>query len=361
MSKKYALLSCLVLVVCAMLSFPWAYAENIWVDESWHHLSQTMALDGEELVFDAEVLDVPANAEAREYYALPITDDFIRRRMQEIDWEKLGCGMQNPTWYPDPPGYLGFGTEEGGLRSNGSISRPGSIVASSASEYSLYVKINNGYEDFDNSCEPLGSLSYQDMTACAEGVAAACGFKLGKPVRSQRFTDVKGIYEAFETVHSPISPEAAEGYQFITLFYPVYFQGLRLFSGRMPPASGNTQIIPMELWLTISRDHGPVHIQGPLLDAARFTPMGQPQRVLTEEELIECVKRYYENMPFQKTARILVHTMTLEYVPITVDSEIVENYTLYPVWVLEVTYEHKDGAKFTVNIGFHAATGQPLF
>ncbi len=360
LSRKNALLTCLLVLIFTVLLFYQACADTLWVDESWHHLSQTMDCDGFQLVVDADVLDVSANTSAQEYHVAAISEDFIRRKMKEVDWSKLGCNTQHLTWYPDE-GYLGFSSEEGSLISDGTISTPGDIDASSASAYSLYAKINDGYDDFDNSYEPLGSLTYQDMAAYAQDVAGTCGFQLGKPVRSQRFTDVKGICEAFEKVRSPIAPEAAEGYQFINLFYPVYYQGLRLYSERMPAAPADTQIIPMYLWLTISRDHGLVHVQGPLLDMEQFVPQGQPQRILTEEELLQCVKRHYSNMLLLNTERIRVHTMSVEYVPITGDTEKVESYTLYPVWVLKITYENKNGTKFTNNIGFHAVNGNPLF
>ena len=354
------MLTCLLVLIFTTILFDQAYADTIWVDESWHHLSQTLDCDGFQLVVDADVLDVSENTSAQEYHVASISNEFIRKRMKEIDWSKLGCGTQQLTWYPDD-GYLGFSSGEGLSHSNGSICIPGLFGVSLVLDYSLYAKIYDGYEDFDNSYEPLGSLTYQDMAVYAQDVAGTCGFQLGKPVRSQRFTDVKGICEAFEKVRLSIAPEVAEGYQFINLFYPVYYHGLRLYSERMPAAGGDKQIILMGLWLAISRDHGLVHIQGPMLDWEQFKPQGQPQRILTEEEILQCVQRHYSNMLLTRLERIRIHSMAVEYVPITGDVEIVDSYTLYPVWVLKITYENDNGTKFTNNIGFHAVNGNPLF
>ena len=60
LSRKNALLTCLLILIFTTILFYQACADTLWVDETWHHLTQTMDCDGIQLVVDADVLDVPA-------------------------------------------------------------------------------------------------------------------------------------------------------------------------------------------------------------------------------------------------------------------------------------------------------------
>lgn len=358
MTSRYARLWFIAGLLLALSVCCQAYAGSVWVEEEWHHLSETMDVGGVPFVVDADILALPTDAAARAYSVVSLSADAMRQKAQALDWAKLGCDMRSVTWYDDV-GTRGFYSNDDDIGCSGCIGLTGDIDISCCPQYSLYVNISDGYEDFDNNYEPLGTLSYQAMADYAQRVAETCGYQLGQPVRAQRYTDINGICEGFQKANSSVSKEDAAGYRFITLYYPPYFQGLRLFSGIMPGAREGMQVLSGWLKLTISEKHGIVLLQGPLLDAAQFSPLGEPQPVLTAQQMLQRVQQQFLGS-MKGITQTKISRMAMEYVPVAPFCDTVQQYTLYPAWVLTVTHTYDSGRELTMTRIFDALTGNPI-
>lgn len=159
-----------MLLACTLLGAHQAtLAEPVWVEESWHHLNETLDCDGMPLIVDAEVLDLPVDATEQEFDVTSYTAAELRRKAEEFDWARLGCDMRHVTWYDDD-GSRGFYDLGDHFGNGGGVRLTGTIEFCQTPQYYYHVHMSNSYEDFDNSYDALGSLSYQEMADHAQRI-----------------------------------------------------------------------------------------------------------------------------------------------------------------------------------------------
>lgn len=84
------------------------------------------------------------------------------------------------------------------------------------------------------------------------------------------------------------------------------------------------------LRIVISEKHALLDVAAPLMDARQLKPRGQPQRVLTDRELLQVLQRDYTEQLLSKLTEIKITRMAMEYVPLSNDVPIVTQYTLCP-------------------------------
>ena len=145
------------------------------------------------------------------------------------------------------------------------------------------------------------------------------------------------------------------------VLFPVYFQGLRLYSGDYQGTEEGLEIVNLNMRIMVTRDHGIIQADSVLFDPATFLPSTEPQRILSAEEALKRICDHYAGMYLPGVKQVTIHQLALEYVAITGDMSGSSGYTVYPTWVAKYTIESESGEAITTTQGVHALTGEMLF
>lgn len=354
---------CCLLVMLSLLCTS-GLAESVWVEEDWQHVNEQLDCDGLPLVIDADVLQVPENNMVREYRTYALNHDFMVAKGNEIDWSALGCDTSlDGTWrYPTKawPEYAYHAKE----------SYPSFIINSLCSMhvrscYPEYAKHDSGNFSDEFDLSPLGSLTEEKIREDAETVANTCGLQLGNPIKMYRVEDTEQIRtwieeSHFDGIYQP-QAENAEDWRYIEIYYPVYFQGLRLYSGTYKITVDDLEVPTWWMRMTVTAEKGLLSVQTPIFDPSRFEATGEEQKALNVDEAIAAVQKNYAEMYLPGLKQVTITKMALEYVAVTGDVSASSGYTFYPAWVVNYTWEYESGETFSSNQGYHAVTGKRIF
>ncbi len=338
---------------------------SVWVEEEWRHISQELDCDGLPLLIDARVLQLPEGMTVQEYHVERLSDAFMLEKGNQTDWSLLGCDTSNGSWrYPTSewPEYHFNGPD---VYPHCSIGALGTMDLQNIDpDYILYL--SGTYSDTID-LSPINRLTEEQVKAYAESVAAACGNQLGNAVRMFRCDQAEDIRGCIDTLrkkgtaqYAP-DPAKAEEYLFFDIYYPVYFQGLRLYSGEYTSTVSGIEIPNLNMRMAVTAEHGIAMVASVLFDPAAFQPLGGAQSALGAEQAVRCIQDKYANLFLPGVRQITIHQMVLEYVAMTGDVGASQGYTLYPAWVVRYTREMEHGEPFSFYEAYHAVTGQPLF
>lgn len=342
-----------------------AFGEDVWVNETWVHMERTIDCDGLPMLFDAEILQVPYGTTAREYHTERLSNDFAQKKVSDIDWLAFDCDLEGGKWIKDSGYYytnidkdcfVGIQTFcELGVHNRGVINE---------SPYS-YIAAETIYE-LDQ--RPLGDLTWDDAIKRAAQAANALGIQLGQPKYMQRCDDFIaqarehfGSYfdDIWQQSFPDLTPEEADGIKTIEIHFPVYYQGLRLYSGETFGLQGETFIPMMNFDLQLHKSGQILTLRCPFYD--KWTASSEDAPVLSIEEAVDCLQAVYADMYLPGVTCIRVHEAALEYTAITGDQYANQGFSIYPAWVFRITMELDSGEQLMEYVGFHALTGKQLF
>ena len=358
MKKLTVFLLCLWLA-CGILCTS-AAAEDIWVKEEWQHVQRQEERDGLTLVIDAQVLQTDEGATGQIYRTETLSFSFMKEYLNGVDWSQFGCDASSGRWRQPTktwPEYV-FVSSEGIYPSFGLGALNNFSFRKSSPNYAY--KLSGNYSDTVD-LSPIGTLTEADIRQWAEKVAALCGLQLGEPMATRRGDQAEDIRAAMEATDTPGNPEE---YQFIDLLIPVYFQGLRLYSGTYATTTDEQEIPTQYMRIIVTRDHGLLSANCPVFDPSNFYAAAQPQTLLSAEEALERICDYLVNMKRPKTNKlnqIIIHRLALEYVPVANDIVASKGYTVYPAWVIKYTLIYENQRTYTFPFGLNALTGEMLF
>ena len=351
-----------------LLAIPLASAEDIWVDESWEHISQSYDCDGLSLVFDAEVLCVTDGTTGREYHVDLMDEDFQHKIGQESDWSVLGFDSDKQTWREPTKAFPEFTyiPQDGTVYPSVSI---GTICELHIHMFnSSYTSYGMDHWLYASESPEVDSAFSDTLTAAAKEMAAICGYQIGGMTRLYQVSDTETLQNLITTANQlgsenyRLDENDAASYAFADACFSVYYNGLRLYSGAYCSTTDGIEVRNMDLRVQVTAGHGIAYIQSVLLDLSKVTPTSEEQPVISREEIIDCIVEDYSSLLLLGTKQITVKQMSLEYVPMTGDETSSQGFTLYPAWVLRYEMEEEDG---TVMQGFYsgysAITGKRLF
>lgn len=357
----------LFLLLMSLCSASVGFAENVWVDEDWQQVKQEIDCDGLKLVIDARVLQIQEDTMAQEYHLERLSSDFMISKGQQIDWLQLGCDTSNKGSWRMPtetfPEYA-FMTKD--------RIYPTCLIGRLChlSVYNIdpdYIYETNDL--FTNNIDKIGmeELTDEQVRTYAENVASACGYQLGDMIRIHQIDQTDLVRESIEAVirertyQYSIDPEKADEYLFVDAYYPVYVNGLRLYSGDYCGTADQLEVVNMNLRMAVTSGHGIALIESVLLDPATMQATSEAQPVMNEQEAIQCIANKFSNMILPGWKQITVHQLALEYVPITGDISASKGFSLYPAWVAQFSIETDTNETMTTYGAYHAITGRPLF
>lgn len=218
---------------------------------------------------------------------------------------------------------------------------------------------------------PIGTLTETQVKEAAEKVAEICGVQLGQPVGVFRADQVEVVRAAMERQINlygnikgvSLNPADAEEYLYMDVSFPVYFQGLRLYSGRYESTMNGMEVPYLYMWIIVTKDHGLIMADCPVFDPDDFVATTEPQRALNAEEMIDSISEQFANMYLPGVKQVTLNRLALEYAAVAGDVSASTGYTVYPVWVASYTdiMEREDRAPITYFYGYDAITGQRMF
>ena len=352
--------------ICAMLMLAilmcgFGEAEDIWVQETWHRVQDTLDCDGVPLRIDARVMDVEPGATAREYHLSRISNSYAKRAVQTmINWQKLGFSPREEGWLEDTGYYQTDLSVRAGVYTmcemNGS--RKNDPALKNGKYYCLYTMDTTDEMDFT----PLPGLEYERVAEYAALAAGELGYRLGEPQYMKRM-DKETIRQdmLFWRDVMPdecnLSEDEMEALQCFVVEYPVYYRGLRLFSGHPPGMPGESFLLPMSLRVMMGNE-GVVSLEAPYFEA--FEPKGEEKPIITGDMALQKMREAYADMFLGNITSMLVKEVSFAYCAISGDATAKRGFTLYPVWWISV--EEIDSCySFVTAHGFHAITGRKLF
>ena len=343
-----------------------AIAEDVWVDESWQHVNAEYDCGDLSLVIDADIMDISEGTSVREYHAEYLSDDFIIRKGQESDWSLLGIDTSRGAWRLPTKDYqeYDFTPDSGTVYPSISLS---TLHLRVTAFNSYYIYLDDAHWTYDISPISVDGLTEQQFSEYVENVASICGYQVGNMVQFQQVNDVGAVRNlisaanrASSAEYKPDADKAAE-YLFAQAYYPVYYNGLRLYSGTYSAAEDGMEIPPLNLRIAVTSGHGLAFCSSVLLDLSDLAPIGDEQSAITARDVISIMADYYNNTSKPGTERITVKQIALEYVPKTGEKASDQGFTLYPAWVVRYELETEQGERISLYQGYHAATGESLF
>ena len=357
---------CVLLLAVLLFCISAAQAESVWIEEEWSHIQQEYDCDGLPLSIDAQVLEVPEGTTVREYHMERLSKSFLVSKGKQIDWASLNCDTSHGTWrMPDDTfGTYAF-TSKGRVYPAGSINTLCNLFVAAFSPEYIYNSDIGWTDHIENISVP--GLTEEQFKRAIEPVALACEYQLGNISCIRLGGDKEKVRESIletnkrSTKEYRLDPEKASDYLFIEAYYPVYYQGLRLYSGAYTSTSGNIEIPNMNLQIAETAGYGTAMIDSIILDTATLAPTTESQAPICVDEAVECIVNRYTNMFMPGIKRVIIHQMMLEYVPMTGDVSASNGFSLYPAWVVKYTLEQESGEQITTYQAYHAVTGQPLF
>ena len=357
MKKLVSIFLVLLCLSCA------AQAESVWVEENWQHVYREVDCDGLPMVIDADVMQQPDGTMAQEYHIDLLSNDYCRQKMQKIDWEKIGFSTENMTWLADF-GWSGISGENTLL-----ILRSGEIEAAKRKNIFNYLLIDEN-KMYMMDMMDLPHLTYAEIDRCAETVAEMLNFKIGMVCRGQRMDkeeisrQLKRRIELAEAIGThydeldDIDDEEIAASEYFDVYYPVYYNGMRLYSDNSVALPGETQLLTMSLHLKVTAN-GIVYLNAPLINELKLKDA--PKLAMTSEMAIETLVNAYSDMYLPGIESITVKEIVLEYCAMTADQNAEKGYTMYPAWVVRSVMTYQGGQEGLVYNAFHAITGKQLY
>ena len=345
MKKRFSIiLAVLLCFACA------ASAESVWVEEEWQHVYREIDCDGLPMIIDADVLRVPEDMMVQEYHMDLLSSSYCRTKVSEIDWESLGFPTENMEWHVDF-GYDGFNAQYSVY-----LFRNGEIFAGKRNTIYNRIAVNNR-EMYEQDWRDLPHVPFAAADQWAEKVAEELGLKIGRACRGKRM-DAAAISDKLKNNPAYDEKEIAAA-EYFDIYYPVYYNGMRLYSDECPGLPGETQLLEMPLHLKVTAD-GLVYMRAPHIEGT-LTPKGKQKQPLTAEQAIEALASTYSDMYLPDIASMTVSEIAFEYCAMTGDRSPYKGYTLYPVWRVRSVITYQGGEQSMKYNGFHAITGKQLY
>lgn len=365
MKRVLAFFMCLLLV-CASA----AMGEDYWVDENWQQINREIDCDGLQLVVDAQVLQVPEGTMVQEYHTNTLSNEFMKEKMKATDWLALGVDTSNGTWRLPTKDWSEY-TYTNGVTSVSLLAAINTFTFQKCNvTYARHSYRNSGVYQDTVDLSPIGTLTEVQIREAAEKIAKICGVQFGQPKNAFRQDQVEVVRDAIEYGNDSVddklclNPEDAEEYLFMWVEFPVYFQGLRLYSGSYGNSINEEMEIPyLCMQVIVTKNHGMIWEQCPVFDPDDFVATTEPQRALNAEEMIDSISEQFANMYLPGVKQVTLNRLALEYAALAGDVSASKGYTVYPVWVASYTYimEREDRAPVMVYYGYDAITGQRMF
>lgn len=360
--KKW--LACLFLL--SLFSVSASFAEDIWIKEVWQQVNQEIDCDGLLLIIDARVLQPQDNTSVQEYKLERLSNDFMINKGKQIDWSQLGCDTFHGTWRPPTKSFPEYCyVTDDTIFPTCFI---GMLCTLNVQNFDPdYIYDSNETFSYDVSQIAISGLTEDQVREYAENVASACGYQLGNILRVHRGDQPDMVHDSISAVnakegalHSP-DLNKVEEYLFVDAIYPVYFNGLRLYSGDYMSTADLIEIPNMNMRIAVTSGHGIAFVNSVMLDPATLEATSKEQPILSEQEAINCIVKKYSNIFLPGIKQITVHQIALEYVPMTGDISASKGFSLYPAWVARITIETDSHEAITTYEAYHAVTGKPLF
>ena len=354
-----------------LFCFTSAVAEDdIWVEETWKQIDREVDCDGLPLLIHARVLSVPDEVEACEYQMDNLSNEFMNQIRNKVDWAALGCDTSNGKWRAPSkawPEYI-------------FLSEP-DIYPSCEIRSNCRLQIDNMSSGYLRASEPLvytntelieiKGISNDYIMSQAEMIASECGIQLGNILRVGQCDDVERIHHdliiAAESAgrNTDIDVETAAGYVFADVIYPVYFNGLRLYSGDQVSTSEEYWIPDMHMRVAVTAGRGVLSVDSPLIDSNHMKAVTEMKPVISVEEVLRCMENRYSSIYRPDLKSVTVQTLALEYVPISKIDFSSKGFTLYPAWVAQ-THEkwRNESGELWDWVGYEAydaRTGEVIF
>ena len=368
---KKALILLLIFVFCLST----AYAEDsIWVKETWGQIDREVDCNGHPLLIHAKILEIPEKMEACQYFLDNPSYNFLIEKGDQIDWAALGCDTSNGKWRKptkSDPEYE-FRSELGFY--------PSCFVSACCDlqvrNYDLeYMNISWGKDGSNIDDIEVKGVSRETIIKYAETIARACGYQLGDAFRVYKQDDEKqlqeNLMEAAEArgeKGASFDLKTAAGYAYTYVFYPIYYNGLRLYSGEGLGLENKREISSMKMQMAVTADHGIASIESALFDPDTLKAVTEPQPVISVEKILHRIEDRYAVSEDSSLEKVTVQKLTLEYVPISGPIFSEGGYTLYPAWVAKMLYETHDDPEwgteadeFIIYEAYDAVTGEVIF
>lgn len=356
----------MMFLVAVLFSFTCALAEDdIWVEETWEQIDREVDCEGISLLIHARVLNVPDGTEVCEYHLDKLSDDDLVERGQQINWPALGFDMSHGKWrLPDKIGHdYAF------------VSEPDIYPLCTLFSYLRFVMINSSqlYQSpytvrkYINSDDAeIKGVSKEQIRAYAETVATECGFQLGNILRVYKCDDTGTVQANMITIakdygqETDIDLKTASGYTFTDVIYPVYFNGLRFYSGEQTYTQDEREILNMNMRMAVTAGHGILAVEGPIIDPEHMKAVTEKKPVISADEALNCIEEKYTNLYRSELRSVTIHELALEYVLVPSDPSAEKGYTVYPAWVAQVIWE-TENITFCEYEAYDARTGKPIF
>ena len=364
---KKALLLLLIFVFCLSS----AYAEdNVWVEETWERIDREVDCDGLPLLIHARVLDVPDGTEACEYHLDKLSDDDLVEKGKQINWPALGLDMSHGKWrLPDKIGHDYTFVSEPEIYPNCTLFSYLQFVMINRSQ--LYQNTYTVREYINSDDAEIKGISNEQIKAYAETVATECGFQLGNILRVYKCDDAKTVQANMITIakdygkRTDIDLETATEYTFTDVIYPVYFNGLRLYSGERTYTQDEREILNMNMRMAVTAGHGILAVEGPIIDSDHMKVVTEMKPVISAEDALRCMEEKYSGFYHPQLKSVTVQELALEYVLVPSDPSAEKGYTVYPAWVAQ-TYEkwRNESGELWYWVGYEAydaRTGEEIF
>lgn len=355
----------LCLLLLALLCGKAALAEEVCVEENWRHVQQEEDCGDVRIVVDAQVMVPAEGAMVQNYHLGRLSSDFMQERGQAIDWASIGCDTSRGRWRKPNQTFeeLTF-TSGKAIYPYCSIGALGFMDVQAYSPEYIYATAESSADDVQSI--GMEGLTEAQVRSYAAQVAQVCGCRLGRIIRFHQVSDADAVREGMEKANRKssaacrLNSEAAAEYCFAEVYYPVYFQGLRLYSGSYQTAENGIEVPPMLLRMAVTAGHGLAFASCPLLDPDTLAPEGEAQAALSPEAAMRCLLDSYETKKQSAYRKITVYELVLEYLPMTGDVSVKAGYTLCPAWVARCVLETASGQTIAIEQAVHAVTGERL-
>ena len=361
-----------IMFLLILFCFTSAVAEDdIWVEETWKQIDREVDCDGLPLLIHARVLDVPDGTEACEYHLDKLGDDDLVEKGQQINWPALGFDMSHGKWRrPDKIGHDYAFVSEPEIYPYCCIFSYCQFIMKNRRQLYLSPYTVRKYVNSDDA--EIKDISKEQIKAYAETVATECGFQLGNILRVYKCDDAETVREYMIAEakdcekETDIDLDTAIEYTFTDVIYPVYFNGLRLYSGERTATQNEREILNMNMRMAVTAGHGILVVEGPIIDSDHMKAVTDMKPVISAEEALRHMEEKYANLYRNDLRSVTVQELTLEYVPVATDPSAEKGYTVYPAWVAQThekwwDYDSNELQDWIGYEAYDARTGEEIF
>ena len=360
----------MIIFILIMICFSSAFADgSIWIEESWKQIDRELDCDGLPLFIHAKVLEVPEGTEVCEYLLEKLSREAVIEKAEQINWEALNFDTSSGEWQmpiKSDPVYMFV--SEPSLFPLCHLYQYCSMNLYTLDPYYMYE--NSSHEDYidDLNQIEINGVSREEIMQDAETIATEFGFQLGGILRANKCDDPDTISERMSSYIKRMGwsesyyPKQAANYTFVDLTFPVYYNGLRLFSGCWTSLDNNLEVPNMNMRMIVTPGYGISEVESMLFAGSQLKAITESKPAMNVDEAIRCIEEKYTNMFLSGVKSVTVQSMALEYVTITGDWASEKPYTLYPAWVVQISIEDEEyDDPYMFYEAYDAVTGKPLF